>query len=285
MKKVLITVVAVALLASVLALCLTACDPKGKAGYTPVPYQADTLTELNAGTADVAILDYTMASYLLAQETSLTKNLTMIESIEFPSEEYGVAFRKGSTGLADKVNRALNALKDTKVKEIAARYGLEGAVLSLDYTAPASVNDNDWNAIVAEGKIVIGYTLNPPMAIQATAGDPLTGFDIELPKAVFEWINKEYGTNLTVEFQLIDWNTKETELSSGNIDVIWNGMTITEEREAAMTISNPYLLNRQVAVIRSADADKYTTFESLKKARVVAENGSAGEEIANSIFA
>ena len=76
MKKVLITVVAVALLASVLALCLTACDPKDKAGYTPVPYQADTLTELNAGTADVAILDYTMASYLLAQETSLTKNLT-----------------------------------------------------------------------------------------------------------------------------------------------------------------------------------------------------------------
>ena len=256
MKKVLITVVAVALLASVLALCLTACDPKDKAGYTPVPYQADTLTELNAGTADVAILDYTMASYLLAQETSLTKNLTMIESIEFPSEEYGVAFRKGSTGLADKVNRALNALKDTKVKEIAE-----------------------------EGKIVIGYTLNPPMAIQATSSDPLTGFDIELPKAVFEWINEEYGTNLSVEFQLIDWNTKETELSSGNIDVIWNGMTITEERAAAMTISNPYLLNRQVAVIRSADADKYTTFESLKNARVVAENGSAGEEIANSIFA
>ena len=62
-------------------------------------------------------------------------------------------------------------------------------------------------------------------------------------------------------------------------------MTITEERAAAMTISNPYLLNRQVAVIRSADADKYTTFESLKNARVVAENGSAGEEIANSIFA
>ena len=285
MKKVLITVVAVALLASVLALCLTACDPKGKAGYTPVPYQADTLTELYTGTADVAILDYTMASYLLAQETSLTKNLTMIDSIEFPSEEYGVAFRKGSTGLADKVNRALNELKDTKVKEIAARYGLEGAVLSLDYTEPASVNDNDWNAIVAKGEIVIGYTLNPPMAIQATSSDPLTGFDIELPKAVFEWINEEYGTDLTVKFQLIDWNTKETELSSGNIDVIWNGMTITEEREAAMTISNPYLLNRQVAVIRSADADKYTTFESLKKARVVAENGSAGEEIANSIFA
>ena len=223
--------------------------------------------------------------YLLAQETSLTKNLTMIDSIEFPSEEYGVAFRKGSTGLANRVNLALNALKDTKVKEIAARYGLEGAVLSLDYTAPASVDDDDWNAIVAEGKIVIGYTLNPPMAIQATSSDPLTGFDIELPKAVFEWINEEYGTNLTVEFQLIDWNTKETELSSGNIDVIWNGMTITEEREAAMTISNPYLLNRQVAVIRSADADKYTTFESLKNARVVAENGSAGEEIANSIFA
>ena len=54
-------------------------------------------------------------------------------------------------------------------------------------------------------------------------------------------------------------------------------MTITPEREAAMEISIPYLNNKQVAVIRVADKDKYTTLESMSEAIIAAEAGSAGE--------
>ena len=54
-------------------------------------------------------------------------------------------------------------------------------------------------------------------------------------------------------------------------------MTITEERQASMEISMPYLNNKQVAVIRKADKDKYTTLESMSGAIVGAEAGSAGE--------
>lgn len=280
-KKIFALVLVVALVASV-AVGLAACNDV-EPGYTPVNAQADILTELNAGTADVGIFDFTMASYLLSQNTSLTKDLQIVDSIEFESEEYGIAFRKGSTGLADRVNRALNALKDTAVAEIAASYGLTDNVLSLDYTAPSEVNDDDWNYIVGKGTVIIGYTLNPPMAIENEG--VLSGFDIDLPKAVFEWINQEYGTEITVQFQLIDWDSKELELNGKTIDIIWNGMTITPEREASMTISMPYLLNRQVAVIRSGDADKYRSYDDLRNARIVAESGSAGETIAQGVFA
>lgn len=283
MKKVIIALVLVAALVGVLAFGLTACD-KSQAGFTPVDAQADIFNELNSKTADVGILDYTMAKYLISQQTTLTQNIAIIDSIEFEEEQYGVAFRKGSTGLADRINKILNEQKDTGVKAIAEKYGLENNVLSLAYTAPKSTDDTDWNYIVSKGTFIIGYTLNPPMAIKNSDGS-LSGFDIELPTQVVNWLNEKYGTSIEIKFQLINWDNKEIELESKNIDCIWNGMTITPEREAAMTISIPYLLNKQVAITLKSNVEQFNTLEKLKSARIVAEKGSAGEEIAQSIFA
>ena len=83
-----------------------------------------------------------------------------------------------------------------------------------------------------------------------------------------------------VEFVQINWDTKENELESKNVDLLWNGMTITPEREAAWEISEPYMLNRQVAIIRKADADKFDTLDKmLASDKWSAENGSAGAEL------
>ena len=272
-------------LASVVALCLglTSCDGT-QSGYTGVAQQADIFTELNARTADAGIMDFTMASYLLSQNTDLTANLCIADGITFEDEQYGIAFRKGSTGLCDKVNSALAALEDTDIAEIAARYGLSENVLDLSYSSDAETDDTDWNYIVSKGTFIIGYTLNPPMAIKDLNTDKLVGFDIDLPIAVFDWINETYGTSITVKFQLIDWDEKLSELNSKSIDCIWNGMTINENRLKNMTISTPYLLNRQCVVIRKSDAEKYNTADSLKNARVVAERGSAGETVGEAIF-
>ena len=70
----------------------------------------------------------------------------------------------------------------------------------------------------------------------------IVGFDIDYAKAAAEKMGVE------VEFQPIDWKTKETELSSGRIDLIWNGYTITDERKAKVLFTNPYLKNAQVVV-------------------------------------
>lgn len=283
MKKSIIAIVAVLMIVSVLAIGLTACN-NDKAGFTPVDAQADIFNELNSKTADVGILDYTMATYLISQQTALTQNIAIINDIEFDEEYYGIAFRKGSTGLADRINKILNEQKNTGVKEIAEKYGLENNVLSLDYTAPENTNDDDWNYIVEKGSFIIGYTLNPPMAIKNTDGS-LSGFDIELPTKVVSWLNEKYGTSIEVKFQLINWDNKEIELEGKSIDCIWNGMTITPEREAAMTISIPYLLNKQVAITLKNNVEKFNSLDKLKSARIVAEKGSAGEDIAKTIFA
>ncbi|MCQ8257963.1 transporter substrate-binding domain-containing protein, partial [Streptococcus suis] len=73
-----------------------------------------------------------------------------------------------------------------------------------------------------------------------------TGFDIDLANAVFE----KYG--ITVNWQPIDWDLKETELNNGNIDLIWNCYSITDERKEKVLFTNPYMDNQQVIVTKKS---------------------------------
>lgn len=102
----------------------------------------------------------------------------------------------------------------------------------------------------------------------------LIGFDVELAKAVAT----ELGVK--VEFQLIEWRNKEIELKGKTIDLIWNGLTISDDRREQMEISTPYMNNKQVAVIRKADKNKYTSFDDISSAAFAFESGSAGEDVA-----
>ncbi|WP_182103822.1 amino acid ABC transporter substrate-binding protein [Niallia taxi] len=70
----------------------------------------------------------------------------------------------------------------------------------------------------------------------------IVGFDIDYAKATAEKMD------MKVDFQPIDWETKESELSSGRIDLIWNGYTITDERKKKVLFTKPYLKNAQVVV-------------------------------------
>ena len=76
----------------------------------------------------------------------------------------------------------------------------------------------------------------------------IVGFDIDYARAAAEEMGVE------VEFQPIDWKTKETELNSGRIDLIWNGYTITDERKEKVLFTKPYLANSQV-IMTLADSD------------------------------
>ncbi|WP_202171436.1 amino acid ABC transporter substrate-binding protein [Bacillus sp. USDA818B3_A] len=73
----------------------------------------------------------------------------------------------------------------------------------------------------------------------------IVGFDIDYAKAAAEKMGQK------VKFQPIDWKTKESELSSGRIDLIWNGYTITDERKNKVLFTKPYLSNAQVVVTRT----------------------------------
>ena len=122
--------------------------------------------------------------------------------------------------------------------------------------------------------LLVAVVLTAVLGAAACTKTELIGFDVELAQAV----GKDLGVE--VEFQLINWNNKENELESKNVDLLWNGMTITEEREAQMEISEPYMLNEQVAIIRKADASKFDTLDKmLASQKWTAESGSAGAEL------
>lgn len=243
--------------------------------YRALSAQMDVLLQLNAKSIDVGVMDSIMAGYYMSKDTSYVNSLMIVEGLELSTEQYGIAARKGS-GLIKKINAALIELtKAGTVTELAEKYGI-ASELCIDQSAVVSdlteSELEDWNYIVEQKKFVVGYTLFAPIAYQDDANNgTLIGFDIELARAVAEKLN------LNVEFKLIEWDTKEAMLTSRSIDCIWNGLTITEERLENMEISIPYLNNKQVAVIRIADKDKYTTTESMSGAIMGAESGSAGE--------
>ncbi len=129
---------------------------------------------------------------------------------------------------------------------------------------------SDADYITDKGELVIGMTLFAPMNYYEA--DKLVGFETEFAEAVCAKIG------VTPKFVEINWDAKEIELNAKNIDCIWNGMTITDERKANMEISVPYMSNRQVMVVKAENLAKYS--EGVIGASVVAEQGSAGEELA-----
>ena len=133
-------------------------------------------------------------------------------------------------------------------------------------------DDSDWGYIQNKGSLKIGITYFEPM--NYLKDGKLTGFETEFAEAVCA----ELGVK--AEFQEIEWDSKEVELNSKTIDCIWNGLTITDERKNNMDISTPYMANKQVMIVKAENADKYATAEDFKGAKVIAEAGSAGEEVA-----
>ena len=135
-------------------------------------------------------------------------------------------------------------------------------------TADSAAADSDLAYLQNKGKMTIGYTVYEPMNYTDESGT-FTGFDTELATAVCEKLGVE------PDFVEINWDTKETELAAKSIDCIWNGLTLTDDREANMACTKPYVKNAQVVVMK-ADAD-YTSTADLAGKTVVAESGSAGE--------
>lgn len=100
----------------------------------------------------------------------------------------------------------------------------------------------------------------------------LTGFDIDMAQAVSEKLG------IPVTFQTVEWTMKEQELNQGNIDLIWNGYSITDERKEQVLFTNPYLDNKQV-VVTMADSGINSLADLEGKVVAAQEDSSAVEAI------
>ena len=151
------------------------------------------------------------------------------------------------------------------------------AVLMLfSAVACANKNSSDYEYIKNKGKIIIGITDFEPMDYKENG--EWIGFDAELARLVFKKLGIE------VEFQEINWKTKEGELAGKTIDCIWNGLTWDSERAENMSMSDYYMINRQVIVVKNTDSGKYTNIGSFDGMNIAAESGSAGEELISKVL-
>ncbi len=136
-------------------------------------------------------------------------------------------------------------------------------------TAADTTADSDLAYIQDKGEMVIGITLFEPMNYYE--GEELVGFETEFATAVCEKLG------VTPKFQEINWDSKEIELNSKNIDCIWNGLTITDERKENMAITEPYMNNRQVMIVKAENVDAYSS--NVDNLDVIAEVDSTGYEL------
>ncbi|NQG98151.1 amino acid ABC transporter substrate-binding protein [Streptococcus suis] len=132
-------------------------------------------------------------------------------------------------------------------------------------------SQDKWSTYEDEKTITIGFDKTfVPMGFEDTNGE-YTGFDVELATAVFD----TYG--ITVEWQPIDWDLKETELNNGNIDLIWNGYTVTDERAEKVLFTDSYMDNKQVLVTKKSSG--IATVADMKDKLLGAQAGSAGYSV------
>lgn len=152
---------------------------------------------------------------------------------------------------------------------------LIGAVAFVSCTKKAEVGgDVSLQKVMDKKTFVLGLDDSfPPMGFR-NENNEIVGYDVDLAREV----TKRMGVKLVL--QPIDWNAKEQELNTGKIDCIWNGFTITDEREKALTFSKPYLRNAQVVVVRS-DAG-YQTLADLKGKIVGLQAGSSASDALDS---
>lgn len=136
-------------------------------------------------------------------------------------------------------------------------------------SADKTSSDN-WEMYKKEKTITIGFDNTfVPMGFKDKSGKNV-GFDIDLANAVF----KEYG--IKVKWQPINWDLKETELENGNIDLIWNGYSVTKERAKKVAFTNAYMKNEQVLVTKKSA--NITDFSGMTGKVLGAQSGSSGYE-------
>ncbi len=139
-----------------------------------------------------------------------------------------------------------------------------------DKTPEPTQTDTSWQDIQDKGYFVMGLDdAFPPMGFR-DENNEIVGFDIDLAKEAA----KRLGVD--VKFQTIVWESKLEEINSGNIDVIWNGFSITPDREKEYLFTKPYIKNRQVIVVTADSPIK--TKADLEGKKIGIQAGSSAQD-------
>ena len=118
--------------------------------------------------------------------------------------------------------------------------------------------------------ITVGIDEFAPFGFTDASGD-IVGFDVDLAKEAARRLGVE------LEFRIIDWNSKEAEISSGNVDMIWNGCDIIDDYKRYMIFSRPYMSNRQILLVKKGNPQEIHSAGDLAGKIVATQAGSNSE--------
>ena len=182
-------------------------------------------------------------------------------------EQYAIGFRKEDQALRDEVQRLLCEMKkDGTLAQITTKWFGEDTSTVPDSVPESTATDDSLQKVKDKGVLVMGLDDSfPPMGYRDDK-DNIVGYDIDLATEVC----KRMGVELKLE--PITWAYNVDELNQGTVDCLWNGMSINEERQEKLNLSEPYMENRQVVVtLKDSGIEKVA---DLKDKVVVLQDGS-----------
>jgi polar amino acid transport system substrate-binding protein len=107
----------------------------------------------------------------------------------------------------------------------------------------ATTTDNSWTQIQSKGYFIQGITdTYSPMGFRDAKGTNV-GFDVDMGNAVADYLG------IKMKPEVIDWDNKFLALNGKEIDCIWCGFSITEDRKKQVTFTDPYISNDQIIVV------------------------------------
>ncbi|CAL8978428.1 L-cystine-binding protein TcyA [Cellulomonas sp. T2.31MG-18] len=136
--------------------------------------------------------------------------------------------------------------------------GASGSTAAAGSATAAAGSDQSLATVQKAGVITFGTEgTYKPFSFHADGGGDLTGFDVEVARAVAGKLG------VKAAFAETQWDAIFAGLDAGRFDAITNQVSITSERQAKYEFSTPYTVSTGVVVVK-ADNTSITSFDSLK---------------------
>ncbi|MBQ3076689.1 MAG: transporter substrate-binding domain-containing protein [Clostridia bacterium] len=258
-----------------IALDLTGAD----ANVIKLPEFENTIMELKSGKVDGVCAELEVA-------TSFTVNnpdLTVVD----------VGIESNNTGFAAAVQKADdNASLIAAINEVVAKLEADGSVdqffkdayvltgVAIEPATPDPLLENPTGKlaeILDAGKLVVGTSADyPPYEFHTMIDgkDTIVGFDIA--------IAQDFADRLGVEMEIVDmqFNGLITSLQNGEFDLVMAALTPDEERSKVVDFTDVLFENKQIVIVRTEDAAKYTDKAAFAGTKLACQAGTIQEDIA-----
>jgi ABC-type amino acid transport/signal transduction systems, periplasmic component/domain len=105
--------------------------------------------------------------------------------------------------------------------------------------------DNSLSETKQKGQFIVGLDDSfPPVGFKDEKGE-IVGFDVDMAKEAA----KRMGVKAV--FKSVQWDGVLLSLNNKDIDVIWNGLTVTDKRKEQIAFSKTYLQSKQIIAVKN----------------------------------